>query len=94
MPSAYLEKVDIYKNIETLQRYIDVIKILKAKRNYEPNAEQMKVSINDYINDGVQEAFDYIKDTTITNSYINAKIREKEVKEQEAEIYKNVPFAG
>jgi len=85
---------DIYKNIETLQRYIDVIKILKAKRNYEPNAEQMKVSINDYINDGVQEAFDYIKDTTITNSYINAKIREKEVKEQEAEIYKNVPFAG
>ena len=54
----------------------------------------MKVSINDYINDGVQEAFDYIKDTTITNSYINAKIREKEVKEQEAEIYKNVPFAG
>jgi len=51
----------VYNNIYTLQRYIDVIEMLKKKDNYEVEVENNKESINNYINNVVNATLPSIK---------------------------------
>jgi len=49
------------KHLQTLQRYIDVIEMLKKKDNYEVEVENNKESINNYINNVVNATLPSIK---------------------------------
>jgi DNA-binding NtrC family response regulator len=63
-------------------RYIDVIKILKEKKDYKVDGEFMKDAINDYIQDGTKGALDFIKSRNENNKYIDELKKKKKEEEK------------
>jgi hypothetical protein len=74
-------------------RYIDIIKILKEKNDYEVGGEFMKNAINDYIEDGEKGALEYIKKININNEYVKKLKKQKEQKEQKEKEKKELWMA-
>ena len=80
----YRRGVDFNKAL-VYARYIDVIQILKEKKDYKVDGPFMKESIKDYIQDGNQGALNYIKSRK-DNEYIDMlKEKNKQEKEKEKE---------
>jgi hypothetical protein len=61
---------NVYNNVDILQKYINVIQILKKRNDYEVNDDFMSNAINDYIEDADYVALEYIKNRNEENIYI------------------------